>query len=124
MGFLPVAEQDRRGEHVTFIGEQYESGVSFFVEYVLPGEGPALHRHPYSETFVVLSGEVTFTLGREQVRGGSGDIAIAPAMTPHKFSNSGDQPLRMVNIHAASQMHTERLDEETWEVIRTSDVRA
>ncbi|HEY9293983.1 MAG TPA: cupin domain-containing protein [Microlunatus sp.] len=124
MGFIPVAEQDRRGEHVTFIGEAYESGVSFFVEYALPGEGPALHRHPYSETFVVLSGEVTFTLGRDQLRGGPGDIAVAPAMTPHKFSNSGDQPLRMVNIHAAPQMQTEWLDEETWEVIRTSDVRA
>ena len=26
-----------------------------------PGEGPGLHRHPYSETWIVRSGQVRFT---------------------------------------------------------------
>jgi hypothetical protein len=45
-------------------------------------------------------------------------------MAPHKFTNTGTGILRSVNIHAAEEMHTEWLDEETWEVIRESDVRA
>lgn len=49
---------------------------------------------------------------------------MAPALTPHKFRNSGSGPARSVNIHAAAEMETEWLDEDTWEVIRTSAVRA
>lgn len=124
MGLIPVAEQDRDGESATFIGKGYESDVSFFLEYLQPGQGPALHRHPYSETFVIIEGSVTFTLGRDQVQAERGDIAVAPARTPHKFTVSGDRPARMVNIHAAAEMETEWLDEDTWEVIRTSAIRA
>jgi mannose-6-phosphate isomerase-like protein (cupin superfamily) len=124
MPFIPRSEQDREGEAATFIGKRHESEVSFFLEYVLPGHGPALHRHPYSETFIVLEGEITFTLGREQVVAGPGDMAVAPTLTPHKFINSGDGPARSVNIHAAAEMETEWLDEDTWEVTRTSFVRA
>jgi len=124
MALIPKAEQDRDGEAATFIGRRHESEVSFFVEYVLPGNGPALHRHPYSETFIVLEGEFTFTLGHEEVVGRPGDIVVAPTRTPHKFRNSGDVPARSVNIHAAAEMETEWLDEETLDVLRTSYVRA
>jgi mannose-6-phosphate isomerase-like protein (cupin superfamily) len=124
MGYIPIAEQDRRGEHVTFIGKAYGSDVSFFISDAAPGEGPALHRHPYSETFIVLQGTVTFTVGRDEIVADAGDIAVAPKMTPHKFRNSGTERLRMVNIHAAAEMHTEWLDEDTWEVLRESDIRA
>ena len=33
---------------LTFEGEEYGSGVSFFLVHNQPGEGPDLHRHPYS----------------------------------------------------------------------------
>lgn len=124
MALIPVAEQDRQGEAATFIGKQHESEVSFFLEYAPPGQGPALHRHPYSETFIIIEGTVTFTLGRDTVVAEAGDIAVAPARTPHKFTASGETAARMVNIHAAAEMETEWLDEDTWEVIRTSAVRA
>lgn len=124
MGLIPVAEQDRQGESATFIGKQYESDVSFFLEHLQPGQGPALHRHPYSETFVIIEGTVTFTLGRDQLDAHAGDIAVAPGRTPHKFTVAGEMPARMVNIHAAAEMETEWLDEETWEVIGTSASRA
>ena len=40
----------------SFEGAAHGSEVSFFVVDDAPGEGPALHHHPYSETFVVIAG--------------------------------------------------------------------
>jgi hypothetical protein len=37
---------------VEFEGEPYGAGVSFFQGNLLPGNGPGLHRHPYSETSI------------------------------------------------------------------------
>lgn len=124
MALIPISEQVRNDESVDFIGKTHGSQVSFFWEAMPPGMGPALHRHPYSETFIVLDGQVIFTLGSEEVTAVTGDIAVAQALMPHRFVNSGDTTLRMVNIHAAAEMETDWLDPVTWEVVRTSYVRA
>ena len=42
---------------------------------------------------------------------GAGKIVIAPAGMPHAFTNTGDGQLRMVNIHTASEMETEWLED-------------
>ena len=46
----------------TFQGEQYNAGVSFFLEEDPPGAGPRLHRHDYAETFIVEAGAVRFCI--------------------------------------------------------------
>jgi quercetin dioxygenase-like cupin family protein len=51
---IPAGEQQRTpGGTVTFEGEPHGSGVSFFLVSNEPGQGPDLHRHPYSETGIV-----------------------------------------------------------------------
>ena len=40
----------------------------------------------------------------------AGTIVIAPAGTPHAFTNTGPEVLRMVNIHTAPEMETEWLE--------------
>jgi quercetin dioxygenase-like cupin family protein len=50
-----------------FEGEDHGSGVSMFLVDNEPGEGPALHRHPYSETWVVRSGRARFTADGQDV---------------------------------------------------------
>lgn len=108
-----VIEVDRLpgGENaVRFDGYEHGAGVSFFITRNKPGTGPDLHRHPYEETFIVQGGEARFTIGGETVDARAGQILIAPAGTPHRFVNTGDGPLRQINIHPVARMETEWLE--------------
>lgn len=57
---------------VRFEGRNYGGGVSFFLVDNEPGQGPGLHVHPYSETWIVRTGEAEFTVGDEKNPGLSG----------------------------------------------------
>jgi mannose-6-phosphate isomerase-like protein (cupin superfamily) len=81
-----------------------------FVDAAPPGEGPALHRHPYPEVFVVLEGEASFTVGGQEATAHAGDILIGPAGQPHAFVNSGTAPLRQIDIHLSPSPSTEWLE--------------
>jgi quercetin dioxygenase-like cupin family protein len=87
-----------------FEGERYGSSVSFFLVTAEPGQGPALHRHPYDETFTVIEGEATIVVGDTVVIARAGDTAVAPADAWHKFSNTGHATLQIVCIHASPTM--------------------
>jgi quercetin dioxygenase-like cupin family protein len=76
-----------------------------------PGSGPKLHRHPYAEIFVVQEGQATFTLGDATIEATAGQVLIAPAGVPHKFVNSGDGPLRQLDIHTNDRFVTEWLED-------------
>jgi mannose-6-phosphate isomerase-like protein (cupin superfamily) len=98
------------GGTVTFEGESYGSGVSFFLVNNQPGAGPDLHRHPYSETWIVRSGKVRFTADGEEIDAGPGDIVVVGAETSHKFKNVGSDRLEIVCIHASPRMVQEDLE--------------
>lgn len=102
--------QPSPGGTITFEGEPYGSGVSFFLVNNEPGAGPKLHRHPYAETWIVRSGTARFTAGDEEVEAGPGDIVVVGAETPHKFENVGADRLDTVCIHASSRMIQEDLE--------------
>lgn len=76
------------GGTVTFEGEPYGSGVSLFlVQELEPGSGAALHKHPYSETWIVRSGHLRMTADGEDIDPGPGDIVVvglhaSPRMIP------------------------------------------
>jgi quercetin dioxygenase-like cupin family protein len=76
-----------------------------------PGDGPALHRHPYDELFIVLDGEARFTVDGEAVDARAGDILVAEAGEAHAFVNSGTGPLRQVDVHLSPGFSTEWLDD-------------
>jgi quercetin dioxygenase-like cupin family protein len=90
-------------------GDEIGANVSVIVVDAAPGDGPALHRHPYAEVFVVLEGEATFTLGDEPRVLHAGEIAVAPAGVPHRFVNSGSGRLRQVDVHEHVRFDTEWL---------------
>lgn len=85
-------------------------GVSLIIVEARPGRGPRLHRHPYEEVFVVQEGRATFAVGEDTVEATEGQILVAPAGVPHKFVNSGEGPLRQVDIHANDRFVTEWLE--------------
>jgi mannose-6-phosphate isomerase-like protein (cupin superfamily) len=76
-----------------------------------PGGRVRLHRHPYKEIFIIQEGAVTFTVGSATLQAHAGQIIVVPANLPHKFMNTGDRPLRQVDIHVSRQFVTEWLEE-------------
>jgi mannose-6-phosphate isomerase-like protein (cupin superfamily) len=102
---LRAADQERspRGT-LTFQGEDYGSGVSFFLVNNLPGDGPDLHKHPYSETWIVRSGRGRFTADGEDIDAEPGDIIVVGPETPHKFKNIGEERLDVICIHASPRI--------------------
>ena len=83
--------------------------VSLFLVHVPPGSGPELHRHPYTEIFVVDTGQAAFQVGDSQLTAHAGDVLIAPAGAAHRFTSIGDDQLRLTAIHTASTIETEWL---------------
>ena len=92
-------------------GETIGSEVSLILEYESrAGYGPRLHRHPYTETFVVRHGRAVFTVGDERLEASGGQILVVPAFTPHKFAVVGPEPFVSTNIHANPTFETEWLE--------------
>lgn len=105
-------ELQREGNTYEFEGYLYgDTNVSFIWVDMLPGEGPRLHKHPYEEIFIIQEGHVTFTVGSTTVEAQAGQIVIAPPDVPHKFFNSGEGPLRQIDIHLSRHFITEWLED-------------
>ncbi|MBF0688631.1 MAG: cupin domain-containing protein [Cellulomonas sp.] len=92
------------GRTLRFERQHHGSGVSFFLVTNNPGEGPGLHRHPYTETWSVLEGQATIRMGEHEVVAGVGDTTVVPPDTWHAFTNTGEGDLRMICIHASPVM--------------------
>jgi mannose-6-phosphate isomerase-like protein (cupin superfamily) len=103
-------QQPSPGGTVTFEGEHHGSGVSFFLVNNEPGAGPDLHRHPYSETWIVRAGKARFTADGDDLEAGPGDIVVVGSETPHKFKNIGGERLDVICIHASPRMVQEALE--------------
>ena len=103
--------QPSSGGTVTFEGEPHGSGVSFFLVDNEPGAGPDLHKHPYTETWIVRAGKARFTADGHDLEAGPGDIVVVGTETPHKFKNIGTNRLDVICIHASPRMIQESLEE-------------
>lgn len=84
--------------------------VSSFVTDHPPGREVGLHRHPYPEVFMVLSGLARFTAAGEQQEVPGGHVVVVPAGTPHGFASAGDEHLRIVSIHPSPEVVQEELE--------------
>jgi quercetin dioxygenase-like cupin family protein len=82
-------------------GEQTDGNFALMEIFVVPGGGPPLHVHSReSETFHVIDGEATFTLGEHTVRTVPGTTVHVPPNLPHAFRSEGTTALRMVMVIA------------------------
>lgn len=97
-------------------GHELGAGVSLIFVDLPPGAGVRLHRHAYQEVFVVREGRATYRVGSETLEVEAPRIVVVEAGVAHGFVNSGDGPLRQVDIHVSDRIVTEwlenRVDEE------------
>jgi mannose-6-phosphate isomerase-like protein (cupin superfamily) len=100
-----------------FEGERFGLGASFILVDMPPGAGVRLHQHPYAEIFIVQEGQATYTIGSTKVEVKAPQILIGPAATPHAFVNSGDGPLKQVDIHLSPKFITTWLEPEAGETV-------
>ena len=84
-----------------FVGREHGAGISYFFVDNEPGEGPGLHWHPYTETWVVLAGTTEITIGDRKLIAREGDTVTGPAGVWHRFENVGEDRLRVLCIHAS-----------------------
>ena len=96
---------------VEFEGEPYGAGISFFLGNLATGKGPGLHKHPYSETCIVLSGQAAMVVDGKEAVAGAGDIVVIGPATPHRFTAIGDEPLDMLCVHASDRFMIECLSD-------------
>ncbi|MFC0675989.1 cupin domain-containing protein [Brachybacterium hainanense] len=111
----PVPAQDLRipgSRTLRLEGADVGAGISFFLVETAPGDGPALHRHPYDETFHVMEGAARIRIGAQTLDAGPGDTAVVPPRTWHRFTSTGEGVLRMMCIHASPVMIQEYAPEE------------
>jgi mannose-6-phosphate isomerase-like protein (cupin superfamily) len=90
------------------IGDEH-GGVDLSIIFVdaAPGRGPSLHRHDYAEVFIVQEGEATVVVDDETRVLRPGDIAVIPAGAWHGFTNTGDVPLKQIDLHLNGRFATE-----------------
>jgi quercetin dioxygenase-like cupin family protein len=69
--------------------------------WVQPGGGVPPHAHPsMEERFEVISGELSFLVGRKWQKAVAGETVVVPAGTRHAYRNSGSEPAHGV-CHAS-----------------------
>jgi mannose-6-phosphate isomerase-like protein (cupin superfamily)/DNA-binding XRE family transcriptional regulator len=89
------------GGPLEFIEATYAPGAT---------SGEEMHHHPGREYGIVLEGELTVDLGFETHVLKQGDSVAFESTTPHRFSNKGTTPVRIiwVNLNAGSSPQVQR----------------
>ncbi|OYQ46490.1 hypothetical protein CHU92_01405 [Flavobacterium cyanobacteriorum] len=75
--------------------------------------GPALHIHPNGqETFYIIEGIYTFTLGNKFIEAQKGDFIIVPQGVPHKYVSGKDGGQMLVTTPPAVEKYFLHIAEE------------
>ena len=106
------AEQRRSANGtIAFEGRPYGGGVSVFLVNAAPGQGPELHTHPYSETWIVRSGRAEMRVGKEKLVAEPGDIIVVEPQVPHGSKCIGADRLEITCIHASDHFIQDWVEE-------------
>ena len=101
MSFTTTEQLPFVGMSYDFVGEEQGAPFSAYIVNAKPGQGPPLHTHPYVEVVFAIAGCATMIVGDETHQVNAGGIVIIPALTPHRFVNSGETMLRQIDVHAS-----------------------
>jgi quercetin dioxygenase-like cupin family protein len=102
---LARPNDDQTLSHWGIVGDTYTTLVSgedtagrytLIDMHVPPGGGPPPHRHDFEEMFSVLEGEIELTFRGVKSTARAGETVNIPANAPHQFTNSSEQPARLL----------------------------
>jgi len=88
-------------DQVTFTQTAQETNgrITKLLVTLMPGGGPPMHYHRnFTETFVVLEGELTITLRHKSIRLLPGHTFTAERRMAHRFSNESDTPVIFITV--------------------------
>ena len=93
----PGEGQVRLGAITLKVGAADTDGALTVAEYVVPPNwgGPPPHIHETAEWFLVVEGDLMFSVNGQPVDGKAGTFVFVPGGVPHGFSNPGDTPAKM-----------------------------
>jgi quercetin dioxygenase-like cupin family protein len=92
-------------------GDETDGKYAMFDAIVPPGGGPPPHIHSREEeSFFILEGEITFTVGEKQIVARTGTFANMPVGSLHSFKNATDKPARMIITVAPAGLEKMFLD--------------
>ena len=102
-------ETDAGLTHVGLVGDTYTilltgedtGGRYTLIDMHVPhGGGPAPHRHDFEEMFHVLEGQIEATFRGRTTVVRAGEVVNIPANAPHSFTNTSDEPARLLCVCA------------------------
>src|SRR5437879_485837 len=106
MTHQPTLRKSTEGRTVAVVGDVYRflaTGEDTNGKYALweaivpPGGGPPPHVHSREEeSFYILEGEITFTIGTKRLVASAGMFANMPVGTPHSFKNENNKLAKML----------------------------
>jgi mannose-6-phosphate isomerase-like protein (cupin superfamily) len=94
--------QGHRVGNVEFLARTVDTPrFTFGIIEIAPGRELEAHVHvDEDDAFYIVEGEMTFTVGDEEVAAPPGTFVLIPPGLEHGFRNDGERPVRMLNIHA------------------------
>jgi quercetin dioxygenase-like cupin family protein len=103
---LPTFRKPARGRAIAVVGDVYRflaTGEETNGKYAMweaivpPGGGPPPHIHSREEeSFYILEGEITFTVGEQRIVVTQGMFANMPVGSLHSFKNTSEKLARMI----------------------------
>ena len=106
MPHQPTLRKPTEGRTIAVVGDIYrflatgdetDGKYAMWEAIVPPGGGPPPHIHSREEeSFLILEGEITFTVGAERITAAAGTFANMPVCSLHSFKNATDKTARMI----------------------------
>jgi quercetin dioxygenase-like cupin family protein len=106
MTHQPTLRKPTEGRTIAVVGDIYrflatgdetDGKYAMWEAIVPPGGGPPPHVHSREEeSFLILEGEITFTVGGERIVATAGTFANMPVGSLHSFKNVTDKTARMI----------------------------
>ena len=108
---LARPDEDQSLPHISLVGDTYTlllkgedtAGRYTLIDMHIPQDGgPPPHRHDFEEMFHVLEGEIEATFRGEKSVVRAGETINIPANAPHSFTNTSEQPARLLCVCSPS----------------------